>query len=72
MLGTFKLNGRRSERKLLTTATQKRRKALAPEFREVDHTGKGTNRGTHTKAVTPAAIIPMEDDDAEYGDFEDF
>jgi ABC-type transporter Mla subunit MlaD len=73
MLGTFKLNGRRSERKLLTRGTPNRRKALASEFKEVDHTEKGPNSGTHTKAVTPAAIIiPMEDDDAEYGDFEDF
>ncbi|MEE9612459.1 MAG: methyl-accepting chemotaxis protein [Desulfatiglandales bacterium] len=72
MLGTFKLNGRRSERKLLTRGTPKRREALTPEFKEVYQTEKRANKATHTKAVTPAAIIPMEDDETDYGDFEDF
>ena len=72
MLSTFKLNGRRVVRKLLTAATPRSQQAVVPEVRKVGQAERRAINATHPIKTNPAAVIPMEDDEVEYGDFEDF
>jgi hypothetical protein len=71
MLGAFNLNGRRSERKLLTRKFLKDPQTAHLKSGKADPRKRRMKDELYGRGAIPEAIIPLEDDEAE-SDFEDF